>query len=95
MFSKAAARVEFGEVLLSKAPFLEQDHGKGIAQSKHVGGTGSGCELKGAGFFLDMGIENEIAVFCQGRRWGTRDGDHERGSLLGMREKGDQFTGLS
>lgn len=55
----------FGKVFAGESAQLYQAYGQGITQNQLGGGTGGGGQVVGAGFFFNIGVEDEIRLFAK------------------------------
>src|SRR5262249_28233103 len=60
-FAEAAGGMERSEIVMAKIAAFEQGNGEGVADGHGDGGACGGGEIKGAGFFVDAGIEHDCA----------------------------------
>ena len=70
-----AAWVQIGKVFCLPAAEAAYFEGESVAQGEHDGGGGGGCEVEGAGFGGDAGVEEDVARLSQGGCAAARDGD--------------------
>ena len=63
--AQAPSGMESGEIVGLEAATFEKGNCEGIAEGHSDGGAGSWSEVKGAGFFFDADVENNVAGASQ------------------------------
>ena len=87
IFSEISSGMESGEVFRFEAALFQENHCKRIAEGEHIGRAGSGSEPEGAGFLLDPGAQNNVAVFGESGLGIAGDGNDGSGPLFDVREE--------
>jgi hypothetical protein len=91
----AATGVQVGEVFRLPATTAAYFEGECVAESEHDGCGGGGCEVEGAGFGGDTGVEEDAARLGEGGGAAAADGDQGGVEPLEGGEEAQELFGLS
>lgn len=93
--AEAAAGVKVGEVFGFPTAATTDFEGERVTQGEHDCGGGGGCEIEGAGFGGDAGIEEDVAGLGESRGGAGGERDERYGQALERGEQAEKFFGFA